>query len=92
VRFLDRGVDLLALFFAALMASRNDPAMTSRESRFAFPACAAVVVISNALIAFVGDHHSFVPGDLPPAVREAIQEWECFDADAGKDSAGEIRE
>src|SRR6266571_3391209 len=29
---------------------------------------------------------------LPLVSFEAIRDWECFDADAGKDSAGEIRE
>jgi hypothetical protein len=75
VLFLDQGGDLLALSFATPMASpsRNAPvAVTSRESWPAFPASATVVVISNALIAFVGDHHSFIPGELPLAVRARL--------------------
>lgn len=52
--------------------SRNQPAVNSRRSWLAFPGCAAVVVISNALIAFVGDHHASFGGDFPLAMRARL--------------------
>lgn len=44
---------------------------TSRESWLAFPGCAAIVVICNAVIAFVGDHHAFL-GELSFAERARL--------------------
>lgn len=52
--------------------SRDHPAVNSRGSWLAFPACAAVVLISSALIAFVGDHHASFPGELPFPVRARL--------------------